>query len=123
VSIDVRLDARAFVASTHELERDLRRAAVEAVLDGAVVFTEEWRARVPTDRDAYRAGIHAEIEGPSPSGPSAIASSGVDDGHDVYLEFGTARMPAHPSLRPAWEVARGLLADLVMLRIARLLGR
>src|SRR5438132_4680084 len=68
------------------------RAIAEAVAVGAAK-----RSHVLTGKLA--ASWHAEEEG-----DHAIAVS--DDPNAIYQEFGTSKMPAHPSLGPAEHVER-----------------
>lgn len=132
--MELKLDTADFDASLNELSAEATREMVSLVRDGAELLADTWRLYVPTLTDHYRDSINVYMENIEPGFVSAIVDSGLNDDYDVYLEFGTHRnrsearfarkhhhdpkltpwrMAPHPSLRPAVEATRDLIADLL----------
>lgn len=89
--------------------RRLIERATEAMGSGAERLAERWRSTVPVGPEPtrpagsahYRDSIHVDQEHADPLRISFVVGSGVFDGHDDFLEFGTSKMDAQPSARPA----------------------
>lgn len=99
-------------------------AMIEAALQVAVLPLEaRWKELVPVKTGTYRRSIHTEVLGRSATGASVMVGTNLTDPpYPVYLEFGTRRMPAHPSARPAFDERRGDVEREFRRAYERLLG-
>lgn len=95
---------------------------VDATLAGAQILQNAWKVMAPWKTGQYRRSIHREVRHQSPGRVQVtVGTDIVDPPYPYFLEFGTSKMPPHPSARPAFdetkdEVAReieGALSDLV----------
>jgi len=87
---------------------------------------DEARALVPVRTGLLRSAIFASQGKPEkwPKGPSVIVGVNAKKApHGHLIEFGTARAPAHPFLRPAVRAVRPMtariMAEIVQRKIAK----
>ena len=114
-----------FTVDVSGLEKKLAMVESGPILEAAIVagmevVRDEWKGlfrpsnapatpgsppRVQTG--AYRDSITV-VEGASGDGyaEASVGTVGLEPRYDIYLEYGTAKMPAHPFFRPGVEAAR-----------------
>jgi hypothetical protein len=96
----------------------------EVVADVARIVADNWRAKVPVGpeptrppgRPHYRDAINVGRLPTMSWRPFLVAylvSSGIPGRLPWRLEFGTSKMPAHPSARPALDESRAEMIETV----------
>ena len=87
---------KAVMRSLDAAARNLNEQGLTRVLDKAALIVEnEAKQLCPVDTGTLRASIHTEKRGKN----ARIVRAGTD--YAEYVEFGSARTPAQPFLRPA----------------------
>lgn len=75
----------------------------KAVLDGAEVYEEGMRRRVPTRTGRLKKSITKETTKKSPVMVTVDVGPGKGGFYGLFLEFGTRKMAARPFMRPAFD--------------------
>lgn len=103
-----------------EAERALLAGALRDIVVAAG-YKVEARAKdlVPVDTGATKNSIATTVEG---GGMDALATIGPTTDYSIYLEFGTAVMPARPFLRPALDATKPEFERAVKETLERLVG-
>jgi len=86
--------------------RALRGVSRRAVRQGLEMIAEEARRLAPVDTGALRESIHVEMSPGGTNGEVVVGTSGGPEYYAMFVEFGTAHMPARPFLRPAADAVR-----------------
>jgi HK97 gp10 family phage protein len=115
-----------FAASIDALHNELRGALPDIVLDGATVIEAEIRARAPV-RSGNLASAIDTIETSSIDAASAIvqvddSAQGQQEHYAIFDEFGTSKQPARPFFRPGVQAAAPRAQQLMVERIASIIG-
>jgi HK97 gp10 family phage protein len=97
----------------------VERLANQALKSGGLVIANEWKRRAPIKTGTYRRSIHVagaadktpDFEGTELAEPDdkltvKVGTNIKEPPYPEFLEYGTSRMPPHPSAGPAMDVAR-----------------
>lgn len=87
---------------------DLRGGvAADALMAGAVPIQSAWKEKAPVETGQYRQSIHTTlVEGQGSEVWVEIGTDIVDPPYPFFLEYGTSKMGAKPSMRPAFDEQR-----------------
>lgn len=87
-----------------QVQRAIKHDLDELVEDVAEEVLEDWQRKAPVDEGDYRDSLHIE----KPREGTRVVASEVPgpDPYDIYQEYGTEEMAAHPSARPSAELHR-----------------
>jgi HK97 gp10 family phage protein len=107
------LDISDFEAGLRAMDDALsEQAMVNALKLGAGVFQRSWKRKVPYRSGTYRRSIQVKIlERGSQRVIVAIGTNIVDPPYPLFLEYGTRKMKARPSARPAWDESKAGVSD------------
>jgi HK97 gp10 family phage protein len=76
----------------------------DAAMSGAGIIENQWKTDAPYKTGQYKRSIHREIVHQDRGRAEvAIGTDIVDPPYPFFLEYGTSRMPPHPSARPAFD--------------------
>jgi len=98
------------------------QALVDATISGAKILMNRWKQIAPFKTGRYRDSINQEVTVRKPGFVQVtVGTNIVKPPYPFFLEYGTSKMPPHPSARPAFdetedEVAQEIhdaLSDLV----------
>ncbi|HWL29954.1 MAG TPA: HK97-gp10 family putative phage morphogenesis protein [Burkholderiaceae bacterium] len=114
-------------AALKELDsRVQKRIARSATAAGARVIANEAKSRVPVDKGTVKKNIRTANLKPTQPGLQETAvgvrvkgKTEVSAFHWRFLEFGTAKMPAKPFLRPAFEAKKEEAANRIKEQLAK----
>ncbi len=88
----------------------LSGVSMDAALAAATVIEDEIRQRVPVNSGLLRDSLDKKSERRQASASVVIEMphSGPDgtEHYAIFQEFGTAKMPAHPFMRPGFEASK-----------------
>lgn len=87
-----------------EIQRRVEKAVRDERVKVALELEADWKDAAPVETGTYRRSIHTETDATPDS--SIVGTNLTNPPYPVYLEFGTGRMAARPSARPAAERAR-----------------
>lgn len=93
----------------------IRLAAEEAVAQEAELIKKDAQEHAAVRSGELRDGIEVEHEG-------ATATVGSSSHHGAANEYGTSKMPAHPFMHPAAELARERFPKRVEERLRKAIG-
>lgn len=102
------LDIRDFEQGLKAMDDAMsEQAMVNALKLGAGVFQRTWKRKVPYRSGTYRRSIKFKVlERSSQRVIVAVGTNIVDPPYPVFLEYGTRKMKARPSARPAWDESK-----------------
>lgn len=109
------------------LERLQGQAVVDALtaglLSGGELFSNAWKKAAPYKTGTYRRSISPEVRSSEPGNIAvAIGTDITDPPYPMFLEYGTSRMPPHPSMRPAFDENREKISDEVTKAVRQLVN-
>ena len=85
---------------------------VDAGMAGANIIKNQWQEDAPFKTGTYRRSIHNEVIHQSRDRAEIAIGTDLDDPpYPFFLEFGTSRMPPHPSARPAFDKKKDAAAQ------------
>lgn len=104
------INIKEFEGQLDRLSDAVRAKVLEAALmTGATPIVNHWKQIAPYRTGTYRRSVHAEPLATTGSHSAAvqIGTDITEPPYPVFLEFGTSRMAARPSARPAWDAEIG----------------
>jgi len=97
----------------------VERLANLALKSGGLVIANEWKRRAPIKTGTYRRSIHVagaaektpdfegtELDEPGDKLTVKVGTNIKEPPYPQFLEYGTSRMPPHPSAGPAMDATR-----------------
>ena len=76
----------------------------DAGMAGALIIEDQWKDDAPYKTGTYKRSIHREVLHQSKDRVEIAIGTNIDDPpYPYFLEFGTSKMPPHPSARPAFD--------------------
>lgn len=79
----------------------------DATMAGGDIIEAQWKEDAPYKTGQYRRSIHAEVTHQSRDRAEVtIGTDIVKPPYPFFLEFGTSKMPPHPSARPAFDLKK-----------------
>jgi HK97 gp10 family phage protein len=82
----------------------VNNVADAAVGSGAQLIVNEWKRLAPYRTGTYRRSIVQEPGAKTKTLVTRLIGTLIQDPpYPYFLEFGTSKMPPHPSMRPAWD--------------------
>lgn len=116
--LDRRIDVLLDVATSTEI--------INAMLPGAQHIADLWRSKVPYETGRYHDSIRVELGEDDEFGIPGIdiftdAVSDIGFNYPEALEFGTSRMPAHPSALPAFDEGAPAAIEMAVERLDALI--
>ena len=105
-------------ARLEDLRTDLRAAAFKALKESAEAVRDEVAGKVRVDSGNRRGDVAARFHN---NQLRAEIGWWQDDKYAVYLEQGTRRIPAKPTLVPALEAERNKIGDRIKVEVNKVL--
>jgi HK97 gp10 family phage protein len=105
-------------ARLEDLRTDLRAAAFKALKESAEAVRDEVAGKVRVDSGNLRGDVAARFHN---NQLRAEIGWWQDDKYAVYLEQGTRRIPAKPTLVPALEAERNKIGDRIKVEVNKVL--
>lgn len=106
----------AFEAKLKALELTLqRKVLIDAAKAGAAIVRDDAIQRAPRDTGALAEGIAIRVSGKDSDIHEATVDVGPskDEFYSLFVEYGTAHMPAQPFLGPALEENKERVAEIM----------
>jgi hypothetical protein len=128
------IDARPLQARLERFSAKLEgEVLVRAATEGLLVIGDAWKRKfrgssepsipgqpVRVQTGTYRRSIQVEvISAERTRAELAVGTNLSDPPYPLYDEYGTARMPAHPTARPAWDESRHKAAEVALAALQR----
>jgi len=116
LQIDVKVQMKEALSKLDE--KTVEKLVNLALKSGGLVIANEWKRGAPYETGTYRRSIHVagateltpDFEGPTLDEPSdkltvKVGTNITEPPYPAFLEYGTSRMPPHPSAGPAMDAS------------------